>query len=237
MDLRRSLKEALKAGGYELCRARPRRADFLGSRLVDTVLDVGANVGQFGRTLRREGFRGRIVSFEPTAECFAALRDVMEADGNWTGFNVGLSGRDGTATINVGADTAFSSLHPVRPAALRFDPLSAPVRTEEIRLARLDGFDATIAGDRLFLKVDTQGHERAVLEGAGALLDRVAGVQLELPVSALYDGVWTLEEALGFMRGLGFVPALFTPVNAHKDDPLAVLEFDCVFRRLDPFLD
>ena len=237
MDLKQGLRQALKAGGYELRRVQPRRAEFLLSRDVDTVIDVGANVGQFGRTLRREGFAGRIVSFEPTASCFGALVEAMAVDGNWSGLNVGLSDRDGTATINVGADAAFSSLHAVRPAAIRFDPAAAPVRTEEIRLARLDGFDAEIAGNRLFLKVDTQGHERAVLAGAGAVLQRVVGVQLELPVSALYQGVWTMDEALGFMRGLGFVPALFAPVNVHPADRMATVEFDCVFRRLDPELD
>ena len=40
---------------------------------IDTVLDVGANVGQTGQMLRDLHYRGRIISFEPLSEAFKVL--------------------------------------------------------------------------------------------------------------------------------------------------------------------
>jgi SAM-dependent methyltransferase len=48
---------------------------FLISRNVDLVLDVGANVGQFGTDLRRYGYKGEILSFEPLPAMFVILTD------------------------------------------------------------------------------------------------------------------------------------------------------------------
>lgn len=48
--------------------------DFIEDRKIDVVIDVGANIGQFGEFLRKHGFRGKIVSFEPTLSAFQALQ-------------------------------------------------------------------------------------------------------------------------------------------------------------------
>src|SRR5476649_785985 len=50
---------------------------------IDLVLDIGANEGQFGQQLRRCGYGGRIVSFEPVEDVHATLSAAASGDRLW----------------------------------------------------------------------------------------------------------------------------------------------------------
>ena len=74
-----------------------------------------------------------------------------------------------------------------------------------------------------FIKIDTQGFEREVLAGGPKALAGATGVLLELPVINIYDDVWTLHEAVGYMREIGFIPSQFEQVGHHQSDPMAAI--------------
>jgi len=235
--LRNSLKSLIRATGFDIKRFRPGREEFLESRRIDTILDAGANTGGFGREVRSTGFTGRIVSFEPVRPVFEELTRRIAPDPLWTAHHVALSDRNGTAVINVSHDTTFSSLDNITPAALSFDEAAATERRETVELRRLDSFAAEIEGERLFLKIDTQGHEKRVMAGVGGLLERIHGVQLELSISTFYENNWSMAEALDFMAASGFAPTHFRPNNFHRRDPIAIVDLDCIFRRIEPDMD
>lgn len=199
--MKTALKKLLRHTGYEVRRIGPRGtpglAEFLRSRRIDTVLDVGANVGQFGLHLRDLGYRGRIVSFEPVGAVFAVLKGVAERDGNWEVHNLALGAARAAATIKVSENSVFSSLRAQTTDAARFDPAARVLREERVAVERLDDLFDRFRDRRVFLKIDTQGFERDVLDGASKSLDRILGVQAELPVRHLYEAVWSLPEALG----------------------------------------
>jgi FkbM family methyltransferase len=203
--------------------------DFIEDRGIDLVLDVGANVGQFGEWLRRAGYRGRIVSFEPGNAEFAELAHKARADGKWVPFHCGLGASAGKATLHVSRLSVFNSLLDLSAAAPLHDERMVVDHTEEIEVRTLDAIAAPLAG-RMLLKIDTQGYERQVLEGGRDVLKRMAGVLLELPVIHTYEGQWDLEEGLRYMAEVGFVPAQILPVGFHTADPVAAVEFDCLFR-------
>ena len=69
--------------------------DFIENRGINLVLDVGANTGQFGRSLRNRGYAGRIISFEPVKEAFTALENAARGDDLWTTSNLALARRAG----------------------------------------------------------------------------------------------------------------------------------------------
>lgn len=211
--------------------SEPDVVDFLHSREVELVLDVGANAGQYAGWLRERGYLGRIVSFEPIAEVFAELAAKAEGDPLWDVHHCALGAEPGEATITVSRWTVFSSLLPMRQAARTFDENATATRDETVTVRTLDQMAAGLPPARTFLKIDTQGYERAVLAGAGATLPRLVGLQMELPVIHLYEGSWTMSEALDAMAGNGFVLSLASVVNYHTRDPCAVVEFDCIFRR------
>jgi FkbM family methyltransferase len=231
------LRSAFRSIGYEVSRTRPGRQDFLKSRSIDTIIDVGANDGKFAREVRDRGYTGSIVSFEPIREVYRRLADRFANDRRWKGYNLGVSNKSGEAVIGVSEATVFSSLHKLKVAASRLEERSNVVRYETIKITTLGECSDKIKGNRLFLKLDTQGHEQACLEGLGELKNRVEGIQMELPLSALYENVWSFHEAVYFMKQLDFVPCIFSPVSYHKCDPVAVVEVDCTFRRYNTDYD
>ena len=89
-----------------------RFVDFLKTHQIDTVLDVGANNGDFARTLFEAGFQGRIISFEPLPVAHEGLVQAAQASGwQWTiAPRMALAESDGTAQFNITAADSSSSL-------------------------------------------------------------------------------------------------------------------------------
>jgi FkbM family methyltransferase len=173
---------------------------------IDLVLDVGANAGQYATQLRELGYRGRIVSFEPLSQPFAQLRRLAEEDGRWEAVRIGLAEKPGSARINLAANSVSSSLLPMLGAHLAAAPQSAYVGTEEITLDTLERAIPAHVGDgeRPLLKIDAQGYERHILDGAGSQLARIAGIQLEMSLVPLYEGELLIEEMIALLKQRGF---------------------------------
>jgi len=220
----------------ESARIRPTVIDFVVDRGIDVVLDVGANVGQFAGSLRSNGYRGKLISFEPVGSAYQALATTAKADGNWEAHNFALGAVEETATINVSDASVFSSILTSTSVATDYTHAAAVTHTEAIEVRRLDDVLPTVPANTL-LKIDTQGYERQVLDGARHALSMVKGVLLELPIIHLYQGTWQFHEALAYMAGAGFVVAQIHPVNFHHVDEMSLLEVDCLFRPWDKRVD
>lgn len=228
--IKEAIRDVLRKRGFDLVRG-PDIRTFLDVHHVDLVVDVGANEGQFARNLRQRGYKGQIWSFEPISSVFDSLQSYAQADKQWQTSRTAVGAEPGEATINVSRHTVFSSIKNLTDAATAFDPNSGIERVEVVPVATLDNLLASSPATSVFLKVDTQGFEREVLQGATRTLARVAGMQLELPVEIFYHGTWTFIEALTYLDALGFVPGQFRMVNPMRSDPSSGAEFDCIFRR------
>lgn len=173
---------------------------------IDTVVDVGANIGQFASSLRAVGYRGRIVSFEPLADAYLELRHAAERDGEWYTANVALGDNNGTATINRSANSYSSSILEMTRAHSDAAPDSAYIDAKRIEIITLS--DAVqnyhIEPRRSLLKVDTQGYEYPVLHGSEAVAREFAMMKLELSLVELYRGQMLYQEMLEYMEKLGF---------------------------------
>jgi FkbM family methyltransferase len=209
-----------------------RPIDFLRSRNIDLVIDVGANVGQYAASLRKAAYAGWIVSFEPVAAAYEELAALAIEDPRWRTFNMALGDNEGLAKINVSQSSDFSSILPQLPAATAFDAEAQVVRSESVRVARLDDIFAELPTSKAaYLKIDTQGYERQVLLGAPECLSSCLGVQMELPIIHLYEGTWKFHEAVAYMSDLGFEISNIFPVNYDQTDTVSLVEVDCIFRR------
>ncbi|MEW5931132.1 MAG: FkbM family methyltransferase [Gemmatimonadota bacterium] len=201
---------------------------------VECVLDVGANAGQYAGMLRRIGFRGHIVSFEPVAASVRELRERAARDGRWTVLPYALGAEEGEAVIHVARESRLSSVLPINERGARtFPGLSDIVARETVPVRRLDAvlgeLPDGIARGRVFLKTDTQGSDLAVLAGAAGCLERVEGLQMELSLNPVYRGAPDFAEALRAIRDAGFQPTGIFPVA--PSPARALIDVDCVARR------
>jgi FkbM family methyltransferase len=204
---------------------------------INCVLDVGAHEGGYARLLRREvQFAGEIVSFEPAAASFAALCSARAGDRRWRGHEYALGRAAGKATLNVFAESELNTLlEPSGYGVDRFPTMSRPLHGQMVEIHPLaevfDEVTAHVPDPRVLLKVDTQGFDLEVVEGAVEVLDRVRALQLEVPVKHVYDNMPSLPRTLERLTELGFEVTGMFPVTRDRD-LLRVVEFDCVLRRV-----
>lgn len=205
-------------------------ANFLKSRPIDLVVDAGANLGQFAKSIRSKGYKGRICSFEPVGYVFEALQKSAISDPLWSVTKTALGNHAGTAELNVYGNHTLSSL--LKPTELlsSYDT-GVAVKTETVNIQTLDDLLGNDPAKHVFLKIDVQGFEKEVLEGAKKTLSRVVALYVELPIKNLYEGSWSFREAINFIDDLGFEPAQFRMVSPRTDDPASAIEFDSLFRR------
>lgn len=229
IDWKAPLRNLLARMGWEIRRSPD--TFFIKLHEVDLVLDVGANKGQYGQSLRQRGYRGEIRSFEPSSEDFRILSAKAAGDPLWKVTQTAVGSMPGEAELNISGFTGFNSFKPLSEFGEAVHHQVGVVRTERVPIARLEDLVPDYAGRKLFLKADVQGFEREVLEGAGEVLKNAEGVMLELPLAHLYKGVWSFIDALQYMESKGFVPAQFRYVGPIPKDQSSAIEIDCVFRR------
>ena len=206
------------------------RLDQLFSGLgINLVLDVGAHVGEYAGFLRRNGYTGRIVSFEPVASNYEVLQRTALRDDLWDTLNVALGSEEGESQINVTNSTVFSSFHQPNDYAVgEFGNHAVVDHVERVVVRRLDNLLPEIVepGGRTFLKMDTQGWDLEVLRGASGVLGDIKAIQSEVSIVPIYGRMPSLQASLDRFRQMGFSVAGLFPVT--YDSSNRVVEFDCV---------
>lgn len=231
---RRLVKRILELGGLSVHRVA--RANPKASLLIDggarTVLDVGANEGQYGGLIRRAGFSGPIVSFEPQSAAFAALERKISKDRLWTAYRCALGASDGEITLNIAENSESSSVLPMLELHSVNAPSSAYVATEQVRLRRLDDVlvESAVTGP-LHLKLDVQGFELNVLDGARAALEAAVSLELEMSFVPLYGGQASFDGLLDRVRSAGF--EFYDVVPGFRAKNGRLLQIDGLFLRSD----
>ena len=208
----------------------------LQSRRVDVVFDVGANSGQYTAGLRKAGFNGRIVSFEPLSGPFSILKSRASTDPVWDCQQCALGEADETISINIAGNAGqSSSVLPMLKSHQDAFPPANYVGVEEVPVRRLDSLASEILkpGDVAFLKIDVQGFEKQVLAGAKSTVnDHCVGMQIELSFLPLYEGGMLIREALDLVYSLGFTLMGLLPCFTDPRDG-RMLQADGVFFRED----
>jgi len=175
---------------------------------IDLVFDVGANIGQYAKLLRELGYSGRIVSFEPLSSAYYQLKAVSEKDPLWEiAPQAAIGNQEGEIIINIAGNSYSSSALPMLDAHLESAPESAYCGSETVKLSRLDTLAKNYIKSEtksIFLKIDVQGLEKQVLEGATAILPLVKGITLELSLVPLYEGQVLFKEMIDIVEKLGY---------------------------------
>jgi FkbM family methyltransferase len=236
--MRRQLNPFLRKVGYEIAKYTPstngycRRKQLIQHYQIDLILDVGANVGQFGQGMRRLDYMGHIVSFEPLSSAFLELTKRAQKESLWDAINIALGDFDGSAEINISMDSQSSSLLGILPSHTNRYSSASYSGKESITVKKLDSiFDQYAqAFQSIYLKIDAQGFERKIIEGGVNSLSRINGIQMEVSIIPLYQDECLLPEMLKLMNEAGYTLMSLEPGYS---DPKSgqLLQVDCIFFR------
>ncbi len=191
-----------------------RNATLLNKLGIKYVIDVGANTGQFAESLFDFNYQGKVISFEPVSKCYHELQKRAKKNPNHiVAERCAIGDEDKEIEINISDDSVFSSVLKINDDHVKLRPKAKIVKTEKVMLHKLDTIiDQYIPKGEtsVLLKIDTQGFEKQVLDGAKNSIPRLAGIKTEIPLVPIYDNTeFTFYEVIDFMKGHRLVPYNF----------------------------
>lgn len=204
------LKSAFGTVGLELSRvSRNPSRTLLGIRHlpIQTIIDIGANTGQFAAHISRIFPQAKLFCFEPLAEPFDELRQWAKTQsGRVKVFNTALGAETGEAAMFRHVEhTASSSLLATTAVCNQLYPQTQAQDSVTIQLTTLDAaLDGQTLLPEILLKLDTQGYERQVIQGAENTLQKTRAVIIEINLFKLYDQQPSFIELVGMLDAFGF---------------------------------
>jgi FkbM family methyltransferase len=199
-------RAAMRLGFYVVRRFRNPAYTLMGLGRYDfrTVLDVGANRGQFAQAMKPRFPRATFHCFEPTPAAFADLALWASTQTGVLPVQVALGEKRGALEMNLHLDHSTSSSF-LRTTAHseRLYPFTSAQETLSVAIERLDDFVAALPTpleDDILLKLDVQGYEAQVLRGAPIVLSRVRATIMEVSIDELYEGQSTFSELVALMN-------------------------------------
>ncbi len=199
---------------------------------IKTVIDVGANRGQYRDFLRdRVGFTGRIISFEPIPELAEQLTSRTRSDSDWHVRPVALGAETGRADLHIMSASVFSSFRmPAAAADVELNEMNSVVRTVRVPVMTLDeALPDDLDLRSTYVKLDTQGYDLEVMKGAPRTMSLVPALQTEVSYRPFYQETAGYQEAIAAFEQCGFAVAdLFLVAETRQH---VAMEFDCIMVR------
>lgn len=206
---------------------------------VNILFDIGSNEGQFSEEIRNAGYCGKIVSFEPLTKARESLIAHAQCDKKWIVHRqCAIGDTYGDVSINISGNSVSSSLLEMLDLHEAAAPGSSYVDTEVVPISTLDqeGIQYLSSESILFIKIDTQGYEWEVLNGASNILRRATGVLCEVSLFPLYDGQKLWDEMIRRFHEEGFI--LWALQKGFVDPRTGQsLQMDAIFLRPSPITD
>lgn len=195
-----------------------------------TIIDVGANRGQFALVAARRFPRASLICFEPQQGPREVLARVMSRHPRLRVVDAALAARAGTSTLHITEADDSSSLLLATHLQLETFPGTQIIEQRQVTTQRLDALvrTADLVGPTL-LKIDVQGTELEVLKGASDVLDCIESILVECSFVELYAGQALAHEVFSFLHKRGF--RLAHMVSPTCDRVGVVLQADLTFER------
>lgn len=230
-------KQILFSFGVVVTRTRKsEKAEFVKSLQhfdINVLFDVGANEGQFATEIRKAGYTGKIICFEPIPEAHKILTDRFIKDDNTIIHPPTAVGEStGDISFNVAGNSVSSSILPMLKTHSDAAPESTYVKQITAKIDTLDNLINIHAqeNDNVFIKIDTQGYEWMVLNGAKESLKFAKGLVLELSLTPLYEDQKLWKPIVSRLENEGF--KFWKILRGFTDSKTGrTLQFDGVFFR------
>lgn len=180
--------------------------NFLTKIQIRTIIDVGANEGQFVSEILNIFPLAEIHSFEPLRDCYEKLVFSFRNNQKVHTYNFALGEQDGEITFSKSSATGSSSLLKMGNLHKKLYPHTANLIEEKVKIKRLDDVLANLnLGDHTLLKVDVQGAEDKVIKGAAKVLKNVGIIITEVSYAALYEGQPLFRDIIALLEQYDFI--------------------------------
>ncbi len=199
---------------------------------LKTLLDVGANVGQFSLLVRHEHPEASIMAFEPLATPAATYRKLFANDQKTVLYQSALGPERKHLNMHVSNRHDSSSLLEISSLQTTQFPGTEEIGREDVAVAPMTDFikqEDLIAP--VLLKIDVQGFELEVLKSAGDLLPSFQWIYVEASFKPLYEGQALAHEILFYLQDRGFILKGF--FNPSYDSKGLSVQADFLFARND----
>jgi FkbM family methyltransferase len=196
---------------------------------IDTVIDIGANTGQFTKTISVLLPNAKIYSFEPIPSCFDELYATTQNNSNVQVFNVGLGDKSGMLSFQYNSFSAASSFLKSTDELKKTFPFASNASEIEVRISRLDDISEELKlGTSILAKIDVQGYEDKVLAGGEITLRESKIIIIETSFDTLYKEQPLFNDIYQTLVNWGFA---YTGNIDQLDDPKSgkPLQCDAVF--------
>ena len=198
------INQQLQGFGFQIKKYKPENYIWLSNLEIKTIIDVGANTGQFAKKFSKILPKSKIYSFEPIKKCYEAL--VKNTEGlNVESFNLALGNMSGEIEMNVSTFSPSSSILEMNKIHEDLYPHTKGSKNEVIKIQRLDDIlPFNTLEKNIFLKIDVQGFEDKVLKGAIDNLKFVKVILIEMSYVELYKGQPLFDDIYHILSELGF---------------------------------
>ena len=167
-------------------------------------IDVGAHYGFYALLAGKRDSGLEVIACEPTPETckVLAMNVAVNELKNVSVHQIALSDKDGTASFNISLSSDSCGFHP--------NPVALPLRQLEVVTKRLDSLLAERAPCPTLIKMDTEGHELAVLRGLSSSIERFPDLQLLIEFNPMMQTAagYPEDALLSHLRALGFTVCL-----------------------------
>jgi FkbM family methyltransferase len=238
------IKNIFKKFGLEIKKYNPQDDfNFLITRCIkkfqiDCFWDVGANIGQTGESIRKHGYTGNILSFEPQEEAYKKLLKNSFNDPKWKIYEKCGLGQNGLKKINISKNSVSSSFLEMENLHIDKNPESKFIKKEEVKIISLsDVFNKEKNSfKKNFLKIDTQGYEKEVLDSGENILDNFIGISCEISVQPLYKNEAKFLDIIKYLSTKGF--EIYSVHNSYYEiDYGQTFSVDIVFIKKNLFIN
>ncbi len=197
---------------------------------IETIIDVGANQGQFALACCHFYKEAKIYSFEPVPETAAILKANTQHLKNIAIFEMALGRTEGSIDFYKNEYSHASSALPVSKLQLESHPQTSQTEIIKVPVRRMDDIAETITlKGKILLKLDVQGFEKEVLLGATSFVKKVDYILFEASFVSMYDGEPMYEEMHNYISDLGF--EISSPLAFLQNSELQILQMDMLYHR------
>lgn len=177
----------------------------LKSYQLNSVIDVGANRGQFTTMIFDLFPNSNIIAFEPLAEPFRKLVEVTSRFTNIRTVNTAIGPEKANLPINVATRDDSSSLLQITAMQEAVFPQTGYKRTDYVEVAPMTNYvSSSDLKSPCLLKIDVQGFELQVLKGCYELISNVDLIYVETSFVELYDGQPFAYDIINYLHPRGF---------------------------------